>query len=418
MRILYAEDNQSMALPVIAFLQEQGHEVRHAKNGKEAVSMFREELPDLVLMDGVMPELSGVEATRIIKTLHKDQRWVPIVIMTALSADDELIAGLSAGADDYLTKPINFEVLNARISAMQRITQIQDTLRGIFDHAYEGMITINQKAHITSFNKAAETIFGYAAEDVIGKNINVLMPEPYHSAHDGFIQRYLKEGNPRIMGQGRKVRGLRKNGETFAMELGVTEVKAPKGSTFIGMVRDISAEEHYRQRIEYMALHDALTKLPNRVRFMAVLDAAAKRASQQPAAVLYMDLDGFKEVNDTYGHEAGDQVLVAVAARLQQALDDGDTVARLGGDEFVALFNGVEDVPAALEKAEALFDVIGRPIMLTNNVEVRVGASLGLALMPSHGSTANSILSAADGAMYAAKHSGKNEIMVASAVGV
>ena len=178
MRILFADDNQSTALPVVAFLCDQGYQVEYVQDGRAALDAYRTKKPDLVLMDVIMPEMNGVEATRHIKTMG-GSRWIPIILMTALSAKEDIVAGLDAGADEYLIKPIDFDVLAARLRSMQRIASIQDSLSGILKNVSEAIISIDQAGRIRNFNKAAEKIFGYSLSEVIGNNIKMLMPSPY-----------------------------------------------------------------------------------------------------------------------------------------------------------------------------------------------------------------------------------------------
>lgn len=415
MRILFADDSKATAAPTIEFLKQRGYRVTYVLDGRAAVEAYQAERPDLVLMDVVMPEMDGIEATRRIKALG-GARWVPVMLMTGLTSKEEIVAGLDAGADDYLTKPIGFEVLEARVRSMQRIAIIQDSLFGILDNVYEAILTIDEVGIVKSYNLAAERIFGYTAAEIIGRNVKCLMPSPYTEEHDGYLARYVKERTPRVIGIGRKVKGRRKNGDVFPMRLAVTEVRRNTSSLFIGLVSDISEEEVARQRIEFLALHDPLTSLPNRAHFNDILDAMLKKTDGAMHAVLFIDLDGFKPINDTLGHEAGDEALKAVASRLRHNTASGDFVARLGGDEFVAIAHGISDPAAGLAIANRLLEAISQPLTLLGTPS-RMGASIGVAIAPLHGTTANDILTAADNAMYAAKRGGKNRCVLASPSG-
>ena len=412
MHILLAEDSKSIAMPIIAFLEQGGHEVTHVLDGRAAVAAFAARPPDMVLMDVVMPVLDGIEATRQIKALS-GARWIPLMLMTVLSGRNEIVAGFVAGADDYLIKPIILEVLQARINSLQRIATMQASLRGILDNVYEGILTINSQGHVQSYNLAAEKIFGYKPEEVIGKNVSMLMPEPDASRHDHYLQRYEREGDARIIGIGRKARGLRKNGQTFPMRLAVTEVKRPAGNLYIGLISDISSEEAARERIEFLALHDALTGLPNRVQFNARLDHLCNNPSQDRHAVLFLDLDGFKAINDQHGHEIGDQALCVAAQRLRRELPQQDFVARLGGDEFAAICHQIPSPATAEAVAQRLLACIAEP-MLLSGIACRMGVSIGIAFTSNSGAVASDILTAADHAMYAAKRRGKNQVVLAT----
>ncbi len=411
MHILLADDSRAISLPIIAFLEQQGHRVTYARNGLEALEFFNVEHPDLILMDVMMPEMDGMEATRRIKALG-GERWIPLIMMTGLESKEDLVLGIEAGADDYLTKPIVPEILAARIGSMQRIAMIQNRLFGILDNVYEGIITIDAQGIVSAFNKGAERIFGYDANEVIDCNVSMLMPSPYHEEHDGYLARYQREGKPRVIGIGRKVRGRCKNGETFAMRLAVTEIKYAEGRQFIGLVQDISVEEEAQQKVEYMAKHDALTGLPNRAQFNEALAHACRVSAEQPSTVLFIDLDGFKPINDGLGHEAGDQALIAVAQRLRHTLKEGDFVARLGGDEFVAIFADIGQPEQALAAGQRLLDAITPPMDLLGNT-CKLGASIGAALIPSQGNTPTEVLTLADHAMYAAKRAGKGRVTLA-----
>lgn len=413
MHILLADDSKATALPIITFLQQHGYRVTFVQDGKAAVTAYQEDSPSLVLMDVVMPEMDGIEATRRIKALG-GKRWVPIIMMTGLSDTKEVVAGLDAGADDYLTKPVVFDILEARLRSMQRIATLQDSLFGILDNVFEAILTIDEAGTVESYNKAAERIFGYQPTEVIGRNVKMLMPSPYAEEHDGYLARYQRERTPHVIGIGRKVKGRRKDGEVFPMRLSVTEIQRNGQSQFIGLVSDISQEEAARQRIEFLALHDPLTGLPNRASFTNTLaTAVASAEGQMLLAVLFIDLDGFKQINDTLGHDAGDEALKTVAARLRHNLAANDFAARLGGDEFVAIANNIAGQDFIVKIANRLIAAISEPMTLTGKPG-RLGASIGVALFPQHGTSPTDLLTAADHAMYKAKRGGKGCVVVAN----
>ena len=175
MKILYAEDSVSIAKHVQNVLESMGYHVTHVANGLEAVKAYRASPPDLVLMDVVMPVMDGIEATRQIKKMG-GEKWVPLIIMTSLTGNNEIIEGFTAGADDYLVKPIDLNVLEARMRSMQRIATIQGSLFGILDNMYEGVLAIDDAGIVKSYNKAAQQIFGYSTEEVIGQNLTSSPP--------------------------------------------------------------------------------------------------------------------------------------------------------------------------------------------------------------------------------------------------
>lgn len=397
------------ALPVIHFLEQDGHRVTHALDGAEALEKYHAELPDLVLMDIEMPNMDGIEATRRIREISV-KKWIPIVILTGLKSDKDLICGLEAGADDYMTKPVNFEVLLARMKSKQRIVDMQNNLFGILENVHEGILTINQQGIVQSFNLAAEKIFGYEASEVTGRNVNMLMPEQYRTQHDGYLKNILAASLPRVIGMSRKVQGLRKNGEVFPMYLAVTQVKSATGDQYIGLLRDISQEEANLHRIEHLARHDTMTGLLNRSCFTEQLDNYVRNAL--PFSLLFIDIDGFKTVNDTYGHGVGDQLLIAIAQRIRSCVAENDIVARLGGDEFVVI---LPDVVNSTDIERIAVRLIGKVAekMTYKGCVCSVGASIGAACYPAQSMLAEDILSAADSAMYHAKRTGKNRFVMA-----
>lgn len=411
MNILLAEDSRSTAALIMAHLHQLGHKVTLVMDGRAAIEMYQANPPDMVLMDVVMPEVDGIEATRQIKKLS-DERWIPLIIMTGLSSSTELIRGLEAGADDYLIKPVDFDVLSARINAMHRIAIMHDSLYGILENVFNGIITINRQGMVSAFNKAAEDIFGYKAGEVKGRNVNMLMPQPYRDEHDGYLRNYTSDGKARVIGIGRRVSGRRKNGEVFPMELAVSELQCEKGNLFIGVVKDVTKEEAARAEMERLALHDPLTGLPNRAHFNRVLDQLLENADTQTSALFFIDLDGFKPINDQLGHDAGDKALCTVAYRLGQCLDATCFIGRLAGDEFVVLLPQVTSDEAAIAVGNTMVQAISQPMVLPNAEAPRVlGASIGLAFMPRDGRTQTEILTAADEAMYVAKRAGKNRVV-------
>lgn len=175
---------------------------------------------------------------------------------------------------------------------------------------------------------------------------------------------------------------------------------------------EIEERRRAEARAHELATHDPLTHLPNRLLFLDRLDSAMQRAngSARPFALGYMDLDGFKQINDNHGHRAGDTVLTCVAERLQEVTNAVDTVARLGGDEFALIFEGFEDTGACLAICESLRDRLGQPMRVqgaAGDVDVQIGVSLGVAFYPDHGHNADALMNAADCALYAVKYNGK-----------
>ena len=286
----------------------------------------------------------------------------------------------------------------------------QHQLQSIISNVMDGIITINEAGVIQGFNPAAEQIFGYSQQEVMGKNLSMLMPDPDRSAHDGYIKRYQQTGEAKILGvRGREVTALRKNGETFPMELSASEMMLGGSRYFIGIVRDITERKLAEQKIAHLAHYDYLTDLPNRALLLDVLDhsvSLAKR-NKRKVAVLFIDLDGFKIINDTLGHEAGDLLLKGVSQRIKGMLRESDTVARMGGDEFILVLDNIESAENAMFAANKILMALSEPFDLMGQPG-RVGGSIGVSIFPDDSDDAGQLVKQADEAMYLAKQSGKN----------
>lgn len=259
LRVLTVDDNRTNLQILQVFLKKLGHEAIPAEDGQQAVEKFKEHLPDLILMDIMMPVMDGLEATRAIRALPSD-RWVPIIFLSALDRDENLVGGLEAGGDDYLSKPLNFVVLEAKMRSMQRTLlmqqQVADSLhrlKTISDNVLEAIITIDTSATVIGCNRAVELLFGWEPDELIGQNVKVLCPEPYRSEHDTYVQEYVAGGPPRIIGTPRELSAQRRDGSTFPAELTVSEVRLERKRVFIGVIRDISE----RKRTETLLRENA-----------------------------------------------------------------------------------------------------------------------------------------------------------------
>lgn len=259
LRVLIADDNRSNLLILQVFLKKLGHDTITAENGEQAVSRCRERKPDLILLDVVMPVMDGFEAASKIRAQTAD-RWVPIIFLSALDRDQNLVSGLEAGGDDFMSKPVNFVVLEAKMRSMQRMLllqrQVSESLKrieAISDSVLDAIITIDTRATIIACNASCERIFGWTPQEMIGQNVKMLMHEPYHSEHDRYLDNYVRGGPPQIMGIGREASAVRKDGRIFPMELGVSEIRFDNERLFIGILRDISERKLNEERLRASA---------------------------------------------------------------------------------------------------------------------------------------------------------------------
>jgi diguanylate cyclase (GGDEF)-like protein/PAS domain S-box-containing protein len=312
----------------------------------------------------------------------------------------------------------------------------------------DGLITAGADGVIRSANPAAGRMFGYDKGELVGRKLNELMPEPHRSEHDNYIQNYLQTGEAHIIGTGREVEVSTRSGELVPVELGITHLIHHGEDLFVGILHDIRdrklreqalevathrLEQKVRQRTRELqvantrlsnevaerkqaqellakqASHDPLTGLANRRLFQELLDQAesAARRHGQKLSLMYLDLDGFKAVNDRLGHHAGDELLRAIAHRIHTTLRQEDVVARLGGDEFVILLDRVGDQEQLGRIAEKLQTIISEPVAIAEQ-EAQVGVSIGIASFPD-APDGSSLMRCADLAMYEAKHAGRGQ---------
>jgi diguanylate cyclase (GGDEF)-like protein/PAS domain S-box-containing protein len=286
----------------------------------------------------------------------------------------------------------------------------QNQLQSIISNVMDGIITINESGEIQGFNPAAEQIFGYTQQEVTGKKLSLLMPEPNRSTHDSYLIKYLKTGQAKIIGvRGREVIAVRKNGDAFPMEMSVSEMVLGGQRYFIGIVRDITERKQAEQKIAHLAHYDYLTDLPNRALLLDVLNhsvSLAKR-NKHKVAVLFIDLDGFKQINDKLGHEAGDLLLKGVAQRIKATIRESDTVARVGGDEFILILDNIDSAPNSEFVANKILAALSEPFDLKGQPG-RVGGSIGISIFPDDSENPVHLVKQADEAMYLAKQGGKN----------
>jgi diguanylate cyclase (GGDEF)-like protein/PAS domain S-box-containing protein len=297
-----------------------------------------------------------------------------------------------------------------RTRAAESLRTSEYRLRSIVTNSADGIVTINERGIVDSFNPAAERIFGYSASEVVNRNVSMLMIEPDRSAHDEYIRRYTSTGHGRIIGVGpREVIGRRKNGSTFPMDLAISEMRHDDGPRFVGIVRDITERKRAQEQLDHLAHYDALTGLPNRLLFQDRLAQAVISATRRHrvVGVMFLDLDRFKTINDTLGHEVGDDILKAVAERLKRCLREGDSVARWGGDEYAIVLADMAHAEDAANVARRILDEFSQPVR-SGRHELYATASIGITVYPTDDDRVEYLLKNADTAMYRAKESGRN----------
>ncbi|GBL44793.1 diguanylate cyclase/phosphodiesterase [Sulfuriferula multivorans] len=312
----------------------------------------------------------------------------------------------------WLLTPLVTELVRSEREARAANVRLRDSenrVRMLLDNVDEGIVSISSNGRIELFNPGAERMFNYRSADILGENISILMPEPYRSEHDQYLERYLQTGESHVIGTAREVAAQRSNGETFPMELRVSEFSLDGQRMFIGIMRDITERKATEEKIIHLAHFDALTDLPNRrlVQDRTQQTIAWARRADAQFAVMFIDLDKFKSINDTLGHNVGDQLLQRVAQRLIESLRAEDTVGRQGGDEFIVLLASLSAAEDSAVVAQKILSALSAPFVI-NGQDLRTGASIGIAVYPQDGEDVETLLKNSDTAMYHAKEAGRS----------
>ena len=362
-----------------------------------------------------LAKINGIPAYADAAEAIRACRDYPDCIVYNLSHDDTIAGQVSQVFGDkrvasgpevklFWQMVMNLKQTKGELEKSQR--QLQAVIQNVMD----GIISINEAGEIQGFNPAAEQIFGYSQQDILGKNIKALLSEHDSEQHDACIHQYLHAEPGKILGiRGREMLAIRKNGEAFPMELSLSKMILGGQNYFVGIARDITERKLAEQKISHLAHYDFLTDLPNRALFLNSLELSlslAKRNNYR-VAVFFLDLDGFKKINDTLGHDAGDLLLQDVAKRLKKTIRTSDTVARVGGDEFTFVLNNPGSEQGVLLVANKIIATLSEPFDLNGKI-CNIGGSIGISLFPDDAQSQEQLVTQADGAMYLAKQSGKN----------
>lgn len=394
------------------------------RGGYALLEMFMEdELVEVVAIADPNADASGMKLaeshgipayTDVREALRMCKEYPDCIVYNLTHADDVVADVEDIFGNKKVTSGPEAKLFWQIVTNLKRIKgeleNSQNQLNAIIHHAMDGIITITESGEIQGFNPAAEEVFGYKQQEVLGKNVRMLMPEITQREYDTYINRYLYSGEGEILGvRGREVVAVRKNGKQFPMELSASEMMLKGQRYFVGIVRDVTERKQVERKITHLAHHDYLTGLPNRALFLDHLERALPlaRRGHYKVAILFLDLDGFKRVNDTMGHDAGDLLLKEVSARLKSIIRNSDTVARIGGDEFTFVLNNIGEDENASVVAQKIIHALSAPVDLKGR-QCHIGGSIGISIYPDDSKNFDTLLTQADEAMYLAKQSGKN----------
>jgi diguanylate cyclase (GGDEF)-like protein len=425
-RLLIVDDDPLIRLLARERLSTDGHEVCDAGSGEEAIELFAELRPDLILLDVEMPGLDGFDVCKAIRE-HTGGRHVPIVILTGRDDVHSIEHAYEAGATDFMSKPLSWTVLAHRIRYILRASESfleirsqQVRLDEVQQYARLGSWEVDLKTGLISMSSAFRTMLGVegSVESLpVGEVLERVHPDDRPviqklttgalSSRDGFNLEH-------------RIQGGRGEERIVYSQARVCMGEQDECESLEGFTQDITELRETEEQVKLMAFTDGLTGLSNRTAFKLHLESALQRArrTSESVAVLYIDLDNFKRVNDTFGHTAGDALLKIVAEEMKKSVRDTDLIARtaggiadvmisrLGGDEFTIMLEGLTDPSDAGMVARRLLESLSIPVDVEGH-ELRVMASIGIALTPDDGQNADSLLRNADLAMYHAKKLGR-----------
>ena len=410
--MLIADDDPMIRLLLQQVLDDSSYQVMQAKNGQEALDLFEAETPELVLCDVMMPLMNGFELCSAIRATEQGKH-VPIVMMTGLNDASSIQQAFSVGATDYCEKPVNWELLPYKLDYILRASSTFYELQESEERYSLVSRTTNDGLWDWDYRKD-QVYFSPRWKSMIGYNEDAIGSDPLE-----WIDRIHLDDKTRVINE----LYAHKNAETshFECEYRIKNIEAKyrwmmcrglavrdeEGIAYrmIGSHTDITDRKLAEDKLVYDAVHDPLTGLPNRILFLDRLShciALFSRRKSYNFALLYLDLDRFKIINDSLGHLLGDQLLIEIGSRIKQIIRNGDTLSRIGGDEFVVLCEDIEDLTEATNLADRIQMELAKPIDL-NGQKVVVGCSIGITDSSIGYERPEDMLRDADAAMYQSK---------------
>ncbi len=427
--ILVVDDDNRMLAAVSELLRLRNYNVTPANSGQEAIDLLKERDFDLVLLDLNMP---GIDGFGVLEHIKRHARSTPVIVVSGDTTIDAAIRALRKGVNDFVRKPYAAEDLLNTITralagkqqsevergANEKIEQSEKWHRYLVNQSPDILYTLDSAGRFTFSNDRTETLLGVAQADLIGRHYtHVIHEEDLERAKYVFNERRTGKRASRDVELRLKIKPNEPiNGLFLTVEVSSCGIYDPHddGSATAfrgtyGVAKEVGDRKRAQQRILQQAYHDGLTGLPNRLLFRDRLNLSVVQAKRSGTllAVMFIDLDRFKSVNDNLGHAAGDQLLQAVAARLTKCLREGDTVARLGGDEFTLLLPLIGHREAAENAARKVLAILNQPFRIGQQ-EYVTSASVGIALYPDDGDTVDALIQNADIAMYDVKAQGRN----------
>ena len=428
--ILVVDDDAEARLVMAAALKNAGFEVRLAASGEDALRVYDEQASDMVMLDVGLPGMDGFAVCAALR--ERAGALLPIVMVTGMDDVRSVQAAYDHGATDFVAKPVNWALIGHRVRYLFRSHQAMLDLRAaearyaaILNAIPDLLFEIDVHGRFLDFRAPDRALLAAPPEAFLGRTVHEVLPPAATETCMAALRQAHETGVSTGMQYELELPGGRRWFELSIARRFVGEAQPP---TFIALSRDISERKVAEMRATRLAYTDTLTGLPNRAAFVERVEREIRRAEPQGTvlAVLFVDLDGFKVVNDAFGHAAGDLVLQAVAERLRESLRPSDLVsrslieggspgqdcevARLGGDEFTVLLVGIQAATDAVAVGLRMRDAMSAPFVLSGR-EIGLSASIGIATYPGDGHDAATLLAHADAAMYRAKAGGQDGVV-------
>ncbi len=425
--VLIIDDDPVVRMLAREALRTAGFVVHESENAEDGLAAFIEHRPDVVLLDVLLPGMDGFTACAQLRG-YPDAEHVPIIMLTGLDDNESINRAYEAGATDFINKPLRLPHLTNRARFALRARRTLDELT----KSQSGLANAQRLAQLGNWEWWVEDGLVRRSEEIY--RILAVAADDLPDTTDALLKRVHPEDRDRVAGA---LEAAAKHGVPFRIDYRVIREDgsartvheeahavldaAGRVTKVEGYTQDISERVEASERIRHLAYYDSLTGLANRELFRKLVDTVLQRSarSESTCAALLLDLDRFKRINDTLGHEAGDRLLMEVGKRITDCMGTSDTtrgsdadlavnpVARLGGDEFTLLLADLAHPEDAAKVAQRLLDAIARPIMLDGQ-EITVSASIGIALFPEDGSDIDVLSKNAEVAMYSAKDLGRN----------
>jgi diguanylate cyclase (GGDEF)-like protein/PAS domain S-box-containing protein len=417
LQILVVDDLEENLAEMQELLEELGRTVRCADSGAKALACMTAGNIGLVLMDVQMPGMDGFEVARRMRADAKT-RFTPIIFISGMRQTDAVLSqGYSAGAVDFMTKPVHPTMLlhKARVlleldhyrrgllRTSEQLERERSFNASILDNTAEGILVVGSDGRISYANPALTRMLGCSGDELQGTELIAWIDTPHEDNWQTSVWLSHMQRGESLRLHDANLRS--RDGQNIPVALSCAAL--PDGQQAMTIVAlDMSAVRELYHKLEVMTVTDALTGLLNRRGFIQALQAAISRNQRtgRLSALLFLDLDGFKQINDKFGHDRGDEALRWVSGQLQTCLRPYDRLARIGGDEFTVIIEGVQDRDDIAAVAEKLVRQVS-----SDQDSYPLGASIGIACLPESGSTVEEIMRAADSAMYEAKHRGKGQ---------